>query len=84
MRDVRLETKLGFDRVRAAIQARCSTEYAAARVEGEELSTDGAEIHRRHLLADDNLVVLLTEFAEAFFEEVQIGLDILVVGTTTS
>ena len=61
MRDVRLETKLGFDRVRAAIAARCSTEYAAARVEGEELSKDAAEIHRRHLLTDEMRLILMFE-----------------------
>ena len=61
MRDVRLETKLGFDRVRAAIQARCSTDYASARTEGEELSTDAAEIHRRHLLADEMRLILMFE-----------------------
>ena len=61
MRDLRLETKLGFDRVRAAIQARCSTEYASARVEGEEVSTDGAEIHRRHLLTDEMRLILMFE-----------------------
>ena len=32
--DERLEAKLGFDKVRAAIQGRCSTDYAAARVAG--------------------------------------------------
>ena len=64
MRDARLETKLGFDRVRAAIQARCSTEYASARVEGEEVSTDGAEIHRRHLLTDEMRLILM--FEESF------------------
>ena len=61
MRDQRLEIKLGFDRVRAAIQARCSTEYASARVEGEEISTDGSEIHRRHLLADEMRLILMFE-----------------------
>ena len=64
MRDQRLETKLGFDRVRAAIQARCSTEYASARVEGEEVSMDASEIHRRHLLADEMRLILM--FEESF------------------
>ena len=47
--DARVEAKLGFDKVRAAIEARCSTEYAAARVAEEDFCTDAAQIHRRHL-----------------------------------
>ena len=62
--DQRLEAKLGFDKVRAAIGARCSTEYAAARVAEEEFCTDGAEIHRRHLLADEMRLILM--FEESF------------------
>ena len=59
--DERLEAKLGFDRVRAAIQARCSTEYAALRTQEEEFSTDAEEIHRRHLLADEMRLILMFE-----------------------
>ena len=61
MTDARLEAKLGFDRVRAAIEARCSTDYASARVEGEEFCTDAEEIHRRHLLADEMRLILMFE-----------------------
>ncbi len=46
----RLQAKLGFDKVREAIGARCSTDYAAARVDGESFCTDSAEIRRRLLL----------------------------------
>ena len=59
--DARLEAKLGFDKVRAAIAARCSTEYAANRVEEEEFSTDAVQIHRRHLLADEMRLILMFE-----------------------
>ncbi len=59
--DGRLEAKLGFDKVRAAIQARCSTEYAAGRVAAEEFCTEGAEIHRRHLLTDEMRLILMFE-----------------------
>ena len=59
--DARLEAKLGFDKVRAAIAARCSTEYAATRVEEEEFSTDGAQIHRRHLVTDEMRLILMFE-----------------------
>ena len=59
--DARLEAKLGFDKVRAAIQARCSTEYAAARVEEETFCTAADEIHRRHLLTDEMRLILMFE-----------------------
>ena len=59
--DARLEAKLGFDKVRAAIAGRCSTDYAAARVEEEDFCTDGAEIHRRHLLSDEMRLILMFE-----------------------
>ena len=59
--DPRLEAKLGFDKVRAAIEARCSTEYAAARVQEEEFSTDDAAIMRRHLLTDEMRLILMFE-----------------------
>ncbi len=59
--DARLEAKIGFDKVRAAIAARCSTEYAAARVEQEEFCSDGDQIHRRHLLTDEMRLILMFE-----------------------
>jgi DNA mismatch repair protein MutS2 len=59
--DARLEAKLGFDKVRTAIQDRCSTDYAAARVENEEFCTSGEEIHRRHLLTDEMRLILMFE-----------------------
>ena len=61
MTSERIEAKLGFDKVREAIQARCSTDYAAARVVGEDFSTDGAEIHRRQLLTDEMRLILMFE-----------------------
>ena len=59
--DARLEAKLGFDKVRAAIQARCSTEYAATRVAEEDFCLDGAQIRRRHLLTDEMRLILMFE-----------------------
>ena len=44
--DTRLEAKLGFDRIRAQIADRCSTEYAAQRVAVEGFITDPAAIRR--------------------------------------
>ena len=59
--DARLEAKLGFDKVRTAIQDRCSTDYAVARVENEDFCTSGEEIHRRHLLTDEMRLILMFE-----------------------
>ena len=59
--DARLEAKLGFDKVRTAIQDRCSTDYAAARVENEDFCTVGEEIHKRHLLTDEMRLILMFE-----------------------
>lgn len=63
-RDTQLETKLGFDRVRMAIQDRCSTEYAADRVSREEFSSDSTEIRHRLLLTDEMRLILM--FEESF------------------
>ena len=59
--DARLEAKLGFDKVRAAIEGRCSTDYAAARVAEEELSARPDEIRRRQLLTDEMRLILMFE-----------------------
>ena len=61
MSEQRLEAKLGFDKVREAVRARCSTEYAAGRVADEEFCTDGAEIRRRQLLTDEMRLILMFE-----------------------
>ena len=60
----RIESKLGFDRVRQSIQDRCSSDYAAARAAKEEFCTDPAEITRRLRLTDEMRVVLM--FEESF------------------
>ena len=57
----RLEQKLGFDRVRKMISDRCSTDYAAARVESETFSTDPAEIRKRLQLTDEMRLILMFE-----------------------
>ena len=57
----RLEGKLGFDRVRALIADRCSTEYATDRVAEESFSTDPAEIRRRLQLTDEMRLILMFE-----------------------
>ena len=57
----RLEGKLGFDRVRSLIADRCSTDYAAERVENEELSTDPSVIRKRLQLTDEMRLILMFE-----------------------
>ena len=57
----RLEAKLGFDKVREAVSARCSTDYAAERVSGETFCTEGAQIRRRLLLTDEMRLILMFE-----------------------
>ena len=61
MTDRRLETKLGFDKVRETISNRCQTEYAADRVAGEEFCTDPDEILRRLQLTDEMRLILMFE-----------------------
>ena len=62
-RDIRLESKLGFDRVRKTISDRCNTEYATARVEQEEFSTDAREIRKRLQLTDEMRLIVMFEDA---------------------
>ena len=57
----RLESKLGFDRVRELIADRCMTDYAAQRVEEEELSTNAQIIRTRLALTDEMRLVLMFE-----------------------
>ena len=61
MIDKRLEEKLGFSRVRAAISDRCSTDYAAGRVAEEEFSSDGKEIQERLSRTDEMRLILMFE-----------------------
>lgn len=60
----RLEQKLLFDRVRAAIGDKCSTQYACSRAQSEEFSSDEGEIRRRLLLCDEMRLILM--FEESF------------------
>jgi len=57
----RLESKLGFDRVREMVSNRCSTEYAVGRVAEECFCTDPAEIRHRLTLTDEMRLILMFE-----------------------
>lgn len=61
MIDGRLESKLGFDRIRTMISNRCSTDYAAARVAEEAFSTDPKEIVKRLSLTDEMRLIVMFE-----------------------
>ena len=57
----RLESKLGFDKIRKMIADRCLTDYAAGRVAEEGFSTDPDIIRQRLALADEMRLVLMFE-----------------------
>ena len=56
-----LEQKIGFDKVREMISARCATDYATRKVESEEFSTDSAQIMQRLLLTDEMRLICMFE-----------------------
>ena len=56
-----LEAKLGFDKIRRIISDRCLTDYAADRVEKEELSTDRGVIGTRLALTDEMRLIMMFE-----------------------
>ncbi|MCQ2148734.1 MAG: Smr/MutS family protein [Bacteroidales bacterium] len=58
---IRLEAKLGFDRVRKAISDRCSTDYAVERVASEDFISDPVLIRKRLLLTDEMRLILMFE-----------------------
>ena len=62
--DRRLESKLGFDKVRAMVSDRCSTEYAVSRVSEEEFCTDAKIIGHRLALTDEMRLIMM--FEESF------------------
>lgn len=62
--DARLESKLGFDRIRQIISDRCSTDYAAEKTLHEEFISDEKEIKRRLYLTDEMRLIVM--FEESF------------------
>jgi DNA mismatch repair protein MutS2 len=59
--DTRLESKLGFDRIRSLIADHCSTDYASQRVAVEPFISDPAAIRRRLLLTDEMRLIVMFE-----------------------
>mgnify|MGYP003318509499 CR=1 FL=1 len=64
MIDQRLETKLGFDKIRRIVSDRTLTEYASDKVASEEFSTDASIIRQRLNLTDEMRLVMM--FEESF------------------
>ena len=56
-----LEQKIGFDKVREKISAKCATQYAARKVAAEQMSRDRAEIMFRLRLTDEMRLICLFE-----------------------
>ena len=56
-----LEEKIGFDKVRDKISAKCATQYAAHKVASEQISRDGDEIMFRLQLTDEMRLICLFE-----------------------
>ena len=56
-----LEQKVGFDKIREKIAAKCATQYAARKVAAEQISHDGAEIMFRLRLTDEMRLICLFE-----------------------
>ena len=52
------EQKIGFDRLREQVAARCTMRAACARLAGETFSTSAREIARRLTLADEMRLLL--------------------------
>ena len=59
--DIRLEQKIGFDRIRRIISDKCSTTYAADRTATETFSNKAGEIRRRLLLTDEMRLIMMFE-----------------------
>lgn len=59
--DIRLEQKIGFDRIRQIISDRCSTIYATDRAASETFSTNHQEIRKRLLLTDEMRLIMMFE-----------------------
>lgn len=59
--DVRLEQKLGFDRIRRIISDKCSTAYAAERAETEAFTNKSTQIRKRLLLVDEMRLIMMFE-----------------------
>ena len=61
MSQLQLEHKIGFDIIRERVKSRCSTDYARAKSEREEISKSAKEVEKRLNLVDELRVILMFE-----------------------
>ena len=57
----KIEPKIGFDKIREMISAKCGTEYGRHRVEEEAFSTNRKEIEHRLSLTDEMRLIQIFE-----------------------
>lgn len=58
---IKIEQKLGFDKIKESLLLRCSTNYAKQRVENEKVSTNPATIEKRLALTDEMRLICMFE-----------------------
>lgn len=60
---LKIEQKLGFEKVRESVALRCSTQYARERVAAEKVSLNPQTIEKRLILTDEMRLICLFETA---------------------
>lgn len=58
---IKIEQKLGFDKIKESLILRCSTRYAKERVENEKVSSNPATIEKRLALTDEMRLICMFE-----------------------
>ncbi len=58
---IKIEQKLGFDKIKESLALRCSTRYARERVESERVSTNPRTILKRLTLTDEMRLICMFE-----------------------
>lgn len=58
---IKIEQKLGFEKIREQLMLRCSTNYARERVAGEKVSHNAATISKRLILTDEMRLICMFE-----------------------
>ncbi len=58
---IKIEQKLGFDKIKESLVLRCSTRYARERVESEKVSSNPATIEKRLALTDEMRLICMFE-----------------------
>ena len=58
---IKIEQKLGFNKIKESLALRCSTDYARERVENERVSTNSKTILKRLSLTDEMRLICMFE-----------------------